>query len=304
MPGTIQNLGEGGESGKYWSRVPSFSWARWVSPRDRLYTIVPTVSNNGLHRKGSSSKCSITVTTPRPAVPHWFLSGLWVLLWVAVTLYTRKLAGTVRKNQNKKKAEEVLEEEEYVVEKVLDWQVVKGQVEYLLKWQRVSDEDNTWEPGDNLTALTSLLSFCSHRKQHPRQINQTKASAKLILIQTIWGRRANQRRRKESEKSQGFAWGLEAEQIIEDTDSSGELMFLTKWKNSDEADLVPAKEAKVKCPQVVISSYEEMLMWHSYPSEDDDKKENKNWLSWIPATVTSDCGFQVGREGVLLVLTP
>ena len=33
---------------------------------------------------------------------------------------------------------------------------------------------------------------------------------------------------------------------------------------------------KVKCPQVVISSYEEMLMWHSYPSEDDDKKENKN----------------------------
>ena len=79
----------------------------------------------------------------------------------------------------------MLEDEEYVVEKVLDWQVVKGQVEYLLKWQRVSDEDNTWEPGDNLTALTSLLSFCSHRKQHPRQINQTKASAKLILIQTI-----------------------------------------------------------------------------------------------------------------------
>ena len=69
---------------------------------------------------------------------------------------------------------------------------------------------------------------------------------------------------------------MEAEQIIEDTDSSGELMFLTKWKNSDEADLVPAEEAKVKCPQVVISSYEEMLMWHSYPSEDDDKKENKN----------------------------
>ena len=50
-------------------------------------------------------------------------------------------------------------------------------------------------------ALISLLSFCSHRKQHTRQMNQREASAKLILIQKIRGRRANQRRRKKSQKS-------------------------------------------------------------------------------------------------------
>lgn len=47
------------------------------------------------------------------------------------------------------------------------------------------------------------------------------------------------------------------------------LVFFSCRKDSEEADLVLAKEANHKCPQIVIAFYEERLTWH----EDSDKKE-------------------------------
>ncbi|XP_051038408.1 chromobox protein homolog 1-like [Phodopus roborovskii] len=152
------------------------------------------------------------------------------------------------KKQNKKKVEEVLEEEEeYVVEKVLDQRVVKGKVEYLLKWKGFSDEDNTWEPEENLGCPDLIAEFLQSQKTAHKTDKSEGGKRKADSDSDDKGEESKRKKKKEeSEKPRGFVRGLEPGQIIGATDFSEELMFLMKWENSDEADLVPAKEANVK----------------------------------------------------------
>ena len=156
------------------------------------------------------------------------------------------------------------EEEEYVVEKVVDKRVGKtGKVEYLLKWKGYGDEDNTWEPKENLDCMELIADFENKRKEakKKKEEKEKKKSA---------GGDAGKKKKSDDDRPRGFDRGLEPERIIGATDSSGELMFLIKWKGSDEADLVPSREANVKCPQTVIKFYEERLTWHTSSQDDND----------------------------------
>jgi len=156
-------------------------------------------------------------------------------------------------------------EEEYSVEKVADKRTVKGKVEYLLKWKGYGDEDNTWEPSENLDCQDLIEEF-----EKKRAAQKAKKDADKRKSAAGSGSDAKKKKGNDDDRPRGFDRGLDPERIIGATDSSGELMFLIKWKGSDEADLVPSREANVKCPQTVIKFYEERLTWHTSSQDDND----------------------------------
>lgn len=167
-------------------------------------------------------------------------------------------------------------EEEFTVEKVLDRRVTKGRVEFFLKWKGYSNKYNTWEPEKNLGCPELIAEFMKTYKKSSNGENSATVNSKGAKDPNKRSpdeEEAESRAKKKKEEAilvaRGFERGLRPEKIIGATDSTGELMFLMKWKESDEADLVLAKEANHKCPQIVIAFYEERLTWH----EDDDKKE-------------------------------
>merc|ERR1712024_339383 len=119
------------------------------------------------------------------------------------------------------------EEEEYVVEKCVDKRVGRnGKVEYLLKWKGYGDEDNTWEPKENLDCEDMIEAFEKAR----RDKGDKKKGADKRRSDADIG--SSKKKKGDDEKPRGFGRGLDPERIIGATDSSGELMFLIKWKGS------------------------------------------------------------------------
>merc|ERR1711917_11987 len=156
-------------------------------------------------------------------------------------------------NRKKKLVEKMSEsEEEYEVDKIVDDKIEDGEKMYLIRWKGFASDDDTWEPISNLECPDNIKEYERVKKEKKRDKaeKQIKDEPKTKLTPAV-------------PTVSGFKRGLEAEKIIGATNEHAELMFLMKWKDEEKADLVPAKEANVKCPQVVIKFYEERLTWHN-----------------------------------------
>lgn len=175
------------------------------------------------------------------------------------------------------KNEAPVEEAEFSVEKILDRRVVNGKVEYYLKWKGYTAEDNTWEPEENLDCPDLIQAFEDARKKKEKDAKEESSSKKPGRKSTASDdSKAPAAKRKSTaaeDKKIGFDRGLEPEEILGATDHNGQLMFLMKWKDAANADLVPAKQANVKCPQIVIKFYESRLTWQTSEKKNDSKDD-------------------------------
>lgn len=135
--------------------------------------------------------------------------------------------------------------------------------------------ENTWEPEENLDCPDLISEYENKAKNKSKRKSEVEPDSKKKKKTDAGSSTTNENIAPSIDENpqRGFDRGLVPEKIIGATDSSGELMFLMKWKNSDEADLVLAKTANQKCPQIVIQFYEERLTWHTGSDEKEDNSK-------------------------------
>jgi len=159
---------------------------------------------------------------------------------------------------------------EFSVERVEDKRTVNGRTEYYLKWKGYPRSENTWEPVDQLDCPNLIANFEESLKNSKEEVTVCDADSSTTDFIPV---------PRERQNLTGFERGLEPSKILGATDASGQLMFLMKWKGSDHADLVPAKLANIRCPQVVIQFYEERLTWHTGSGNGNGNSNSGNLVS-------------------------
>lgn len=75
-----------------------------------------------------------------------------------------------------KSDEDVTQDEEYVVEKIVGKKVDRGTTLYLLKWKGYNDDENTWEPRDNLDCPELIEAYEEEEKEKKRKAAEKKKS--------------------------------------------------------------------------------------------------------------------------------
>jgi chromobox protein 1 len=172
-----------------------------------------------------------------------------------------------RKRKSTENKNSIKSEEEYIVERIISKRVSKsGKVEYLLKWKDYSDDENTWEPRENL-GCKEMINECekglTEKLLNESEKNNKKPKSDSAVLNLYSGKKTSNIKPGDGIKVEGFGRGLEPDSILGATEVLNKIMFLVKWKGCEEKDLISVEEAKQKCPLTVIEYYQSLIGWNN-----------------------------------------
>jgi hypothetical protein len=173
------------------------------------------------------------------------------------------------RNQKKPKTESKDDSNCFAVEKILDKRFIDERVEYYVKWKSYPNQSNTWEPIDHLLECKKLIQEYESNKLFINNSIEDSDDTEVEYEDEVEDQIEDEIQSDVStvepssdlsnDSKRGFDKGLTPEKIMAATLDNNEIMFLIKWKEEENGDIVSAKEANIRCPQLVIQFYEKRI---------------------------------------------
>jgi chromobox protein 1 len=154
----------------------------------------------------------------------------------------KKNAAKFNKRSNK-------DPDEYVIEKIVDNRQRKKRVEYLVKWEGYSCNENTWEPAENIEPKSLITEYDKGKK------SESKAPARKNLQETLT--QANPEETLRSDSSDDIE-EYTVETIVDKKSKGRKIEYLVKWLGWDDKDNTWEPEKNLPCKDL-IKEFEERI---------------------------------------------
>lgn len=134
-------------------------------------------------------------------------------------------------------------------ERVIGATNASGELYYLIKWEDIESLDLVSAKEFDIMYPQIVINF--YQEKVPENTAAVPSEVNISTQQEI----------KSGKSDQKSTMNKNYEEIMGVYNCGGELTYLMKFEGMDVVECIPAQEANLMCPQIVIKFYEERITW-------------------------------------------